>query len=65
MCSGMVWFQTVPRKTPEIMSAAPDSIKKSSTSQMLGITPASPIKAVAAAARRSPGRGGAPGRSSR
>ena len=50
MFSGMVWFQTVPRKTPEIMSAAPESMKKSSISQTLGIRPASATKPPYAAA---------------
>ena len=43
MCSGMVWFQTVPRNTAEIMSAAPASTRNTSASQIVGIRPASPM----------------------
>jgi len=50
MFSGMVWFQTVLRKTAEIMSAAPESIRNSSTSHTLGISPATPTQAPYAAA---------------
>ena len=50
MFSGMVWFQTVLRKTAEIMSAAPESIRKTPTSQMLGIRPAIATQAPYAAA---------------
>ena len=37
--SGIVWLQTVERKMPEIMSAAPANARNSATSQMFGITP--------------------------
>ena len=50
MVSGIVWFHTVPRNTAEIMSAAPESMRNSSTSQTDGIRPASPMQAPYAAA---------------
>ena len=50
IASGMVWFQTVCRKIPEIMSATPDSTRKSATSQIPGISPASATVAPYAAA---------------
>ena len=42
--SGIVWLQTVPRKTPLIMSAAPGEREAARTSQMLGIRPARAMK---------------------
>ena len=40
MWSGMVWFHTVERKIPLIMSAAPARVSRTSTHTMLGATPA-------------------------
>ena len=50
IASGMVWLQTVPRKTPLIMSAAPPNARNTPTSQIDGIRPASATKPPYAAA---------------
>jgi hypothetical protein len=50
IASGMVWFHTVPRNIAEIMSAEPARARKTSTSQKLGITPASAMQPPYAAA---------------
>ena len=52
MLSGIVWFQTVARKIPLIMSAAPANVKKTISSQMFGISPAIATDAPQAAAAR-------------
>ena len=41
----MVWFQIVPRKTAEIMSAAPARVKNTRAPQMVGAAPASAMNA--------------------
>ena len=43
--SGTVWLQMVPRKTAEIMSAAPARVKNSTANQMVGDHPASAMHA--------------------
>ena len=50
MCSGMVWFHTVPRNTAEIMSAAPAIAKHTNTTPNDGARPASAMQAPYAAA---------------
>ena len=67
MLSGMVWFQIVPRKTAEIMSAAPARAKKRMATQIVGRQAGQ-----ARCTRRTPrrparwrDRGGGPARSSR
>ena len=52
MCSGMVWFHTVPRKTAEIMSAAPAIAKQTSATANDGARPARAMQAPYAAAAR-------------
>ncbi|MDQ4054336.1 MAG: hypothetical protein M3237_16755 [Actinomycetota bacterium] len=42
----MVWFHAVPPEVPEIMSAEPSSVKRTSTSQKLDIRPARPMHAL-------------------
>jgi hypothetical protein len=41
----MVWLQMVPRKTAEIMSAAPAKVKNARAPQMVGASPASAMNA--------------------